>query len=176
MDIIENILIIDDVGLDFGLIQLSAKTMLTWCSRPSTLWRQKTHAAYSVMSQERRSKVMSSTVSCSFNVRCGLFTCFLYKLLKFSQTSAVFLLRFGWTLSPASLSVSPWLITWSTSVARISSAKVGQGFVMRRKSHSPYPCLRCETAWRVVKSPCGTFCKRLEAESLCIVVQLWAGH
>ncbi len=39
--------------------------------------------------------------------------------------AAVYRLRFGCTRSPASLSVRPWLTTWSTSVARISFVRFG---------------------------------------------------
>ncbi len=37
----------------------------------------------------------------------------------------MYLLRLGCTLSPASLSVNPWLITWSTIVAQISLHRFG---------------------------------------------------
>lgn len=37
----------------------------------------------------------------------------------------VYRLRFGCTRSPASLSVRPWLTTWSTSVVRISFVRFG---------------------------------------------------
>ncbi len=39
--------------------------------------------------------------------------------------ATVYRLRFGCTRSPASLSVRPWLTTWSTSVARISFVRFG---------------------------------------------------
>ena len=39
--------------------------------------------------------------------------------------ATVYLLIFGWTLSPASRSISSWFMTWSTSVARVSLDKFG---------------------------------------------------
>ncbi len=39
--------------------------------------------------------------------------------------ATVYRLRFGCTRSPASLSVRPWLTTWSTSVAQISFVRFG---------------------------------------------------
>ncbi len=39
--------------------------------------------------------------------------------------ATVYRLRFGCTRSPASLSVRPWLTTWSTSVTRISFVRFG---------------------------------------------------
>lgn len=51
--------------------------------------------------------------------------------------ATVYLLKFGCTLCPASLIVRPWLTTWSTKVARISSEMIVLGLPRPRPPHRP---------------------------------------
>lgn len=51
--------------------------------------------------------------------------------------ATVYLLKFGCTLCPASLIVRPWLTTWSTKVARISSEITVLGLPRPRPPRPP---------------------------------------
>ncbi len=56
------------------------------------------------------------------------------------MVATVNLLRFGRTLSPASAIVMPWTMTWSMTVARISSVMMVQGCLALPPGPSPLPC------------------------------------
>lgn len=121
-----------------SLIQLLAITMFTmagscarvnigplshWCPRPSILCEK-----YTVYIKKYTCSLLSNvTVNniddkySKLKFQCTVWLAYLFSRWNVRITDAtVFLLRFGWTLCPASISVSPWLITWSISVARIS--------------------------------------------------------
>lgn len=51
--------------------------------------------------------------------------------------ATVYLLKFGCTLCPASLIVRPWLTTWSTKVALISSEITFLGLPLPRLPRPP---------------------------------------
>ncbi len=56
------------------------------------------------------------------------------------MVATVNLLRFGRTLSPASAIVMPWTMTWSMTVARISSVMMVRGCLALPPGPSPLPC------------------------------------
>ncbi len=56
------------------------------------------------------------------------------------MVATVNLLRFGRTLSPASAIVMPWTMTWSMTVARISSVMMVRGCLALPPGPPPLPC------------------------------------